>query len=702
MRRRLYAVGLLLRAVLTLLPLSTLHPDEWMQSAEVMATEMVTDLPHVRSWDWQFSCANATQPPHLRTAMRATVDEHDWTDAMRATRKGDGWPLGGPSWMHCPPGMQLQPPIRNTLFPWITAGLPYQLYRTLWQSPHGGRAMPGAPWLLFLLPRLSMLLASIVCDGLLFSAARSFAVGTFAAADSAAWSSLAAYSVTFPALVWMGRTFSNAMETTMLAMALWIASQAYRRVKSPEVRGESKRPSITALCLLFGMLAAAGAFVRLSFLFWAWPIGIYLIVVHSRLTKLSFVRAALQVSAVVTLPALVVAAILCTLDSLYFRTLWLCFHESDTSSCTSGMRGAMTALSSAVLQRRWLHARGSLLLTPLTNYLYNSNPTNVAFHGLHPRYLHLTVNLVMMLGPMTYVALALKTWRVIRGGFGRKTSAAAAIPAGDAASSAAAVSSAELRHRKAVSAIRSAVSSTPTVSAASPSAASSLPSEIAILLLCVLWSGLLFLSLIPHQEPRFLLPLIIPAALLLRGPDSPSVVPVQSSRWRSFVRAVRYFHVIACVLLLGVLHQGEHLRWLLSQSHIRSSSSTQVIVSYKLYTTPTSFLYAARSPLDASLRVIDVSNEEELMAVLRSIRGEETSSGLLLICPGSVPLVASSVERVLSPSSGPGVSLVSRPFGSFHLSLDDAPPLGAVFGLPSLWSDRLALQQWQRAGDAVQ
>lgn len=703
MSRRLYAVGVLLRALLTLLPLSTLHPDEWLQSVEVMSPQLVPNLPHVRSWDWQFSCANATHPPHLKSAMRATFDEKAWTVAMQTTTNGVGGPFAEPTWMRCPSDMQLQQPIRNMLFPWLAAGLPYQLYRTVWQRlQDGGEVVPHAPFLLFILPRLSMLLASVLCDAMLFSAARSFFLGTFASASSFAWSALAAYSVTFPALVWMGRTFSNATETAALAIALWIASQAYSKTKALAQRGESVRQSITGLCLLFGVIVAAGAFVRLSFLFWAWPIGVSLIVVQSRMTKSSFFRAALQVSTVIAIPAAILAAILCTIDSLYFHTLWLCSGET-ASSCVSGIRGALGALSSALLQGRWLHFRGSFLLTPLTNYLYNSNPTNVAFHGLHPRYLHLIVNLIMMIGPVAYAVLAQKTWQVIRAAFSSSAVAAPAAPKelAGAAAPLSATSSSELRHRKPVSASNSAAFSAPVVAAASLSAASSLPSEIDVLLLCVLWSGVLFLSLIPHQEPRFLLPLIMPAALLLRSSDSPSVAPAQSSRWRSFARVVRCVHVVACVLLLGVLHQGEQLRWLLSHSHSSSTSSSRVIVSYKLYTTPTAFLHAARSPLAASLRVFDVSHEDELMAVLRSIRGVDSAFGLLLVCPGSVPLVASLVERALAPSSAPGVSLMSRPFGSLHLSLDDAPTIDYAAGLPLRWRDRLSLQIWERADGAV-
>ncbi|KAF2715083.1 glycosyltransferase family 22 protein [Pleomassaria siparia CBS 279.74] len=39
------------------------------------------------------------------------------------------------------------------------------------------------------------------------------------------------------------------------------------------------------------------------------------------------------------------------------------------------------------------------VITPLNNYLYNSDSTNLAQHGLHPRYQHFLINLPQLLGP---------------------------------------------------------------------------------------------------------------------------------------------------------------------------------------------------------------------------------------------------------------------------------------------------------------
>lgn len=39
------------------------------------------------------------------------------------------------------------------------------------------------------------------------------------------------------------------------------------------------------------------------------------------------------------------------------------------------------------------------VITPLNNFLYNSDSTNLAQHGLHPRYQHFLINLPQLLGP---------------------------------------------------------------------------------------------------------------------------------------------------------------------------------------------------------------------------------------------------------------------------------------------------------------
>lgn len=52
------------------------------------------------------------------------------------------------------------------------------------------------------------------------------------------------------------------------------------------------------------------------------------------------------------------------------------------------------------------------VVTPLNNFIYNSNSTNLAQHGLHPRYQHFLVNLPQLLGPATALFFLLRRSRI--------------------------------------------------------------------------------------------------------------------------------------------------------------------------------------------------------------------------------------------------------------------------------------------------
>jgi hypothetical protein len=213
------------------------------------------------------------------------------------------------------------------------------------------------------------------------------------------------------------------------------------------------------------------------------------------------------------------------------------------------------------------------------------------------------------------------------------------------------------------------------------------------MLVAVAWSGVLLLSLIPHQEPRFLLPIIIPAAMLAR----PSLADVAASskqrsvvtddraaRWRCAVSTLHLLHGVCTVLLLGVLHQGGLLPTLVRPDlwrHLAPSTSSPsscggampggtasappapseswLLLSYKSYTLPTTFVHAhvremhdAASPCAPApiLSVIDVGDEQAVAArVAQALREQHVLYSasapsapplrlhrVLLLWPGSV------------------------------------------------------------------
>lgn len=103
--------------------------------------------------------------------------------------------------------------------------------------------------------------------------------------------------------------------------------------------------------------------------------------------------------------------------------------------------------------------QGRLVSPPIINFLYNLDPANLAQHGLHPRWLHAVVNAPLLFsGPavLSYLALArlVCRWKQTR------------------------------------------------------------PNACYMTVAATFVFGLAFLSSAPHQEPRFLLPLLVPVVLL--------------------------------------------------------------------------------------------------------------------------------------------------------------------------------------------
>lgn len=94
-------------------------------------------------------------------------------------------------------------------------------------------------------------------------------------------------------------------------------------------------------------------------------------------------------------------ALVCILaDSLYFGHLRLLLDNH-------ALRSLDEFLLAAVNPSLWptIAVKGSLLITPLENLRYNLDAGNLAEHGIHPRYLHLLVNLPLLFGPLALLAI---------------------------------------------------------------------------------------------------------------------------------------------------------------------------------------------------------------------------------------------------------------------------------------------------------
>ncbi|KAJ2237182.1 alpha 1,2 mannosyltransferase [Coemansia sp. RSA 485] len=136
---------------------------------------------------------------------------------------------------------------------------------------------------------------------------------------------------------------------------------------------------------------------------------------------------------------------------------------------------------------------GKPVLTILNNLRYNSSTSNLALHGTHPRYLHLLVSMPTLFGPLLFLAIG-QLWTTIKN---RRNQTHTSLLGRCAAAS--------------------------------------------------VFCGLGFLSLAPHQEPRFMVPALSPLAI---------------ASWRWHRVAPRYFWWLWAIFNLilaiayGVVHQA--------------------------------------------------------------------------------------------------------------------------------------------------
>ena len=235
------------------------------------------------------------------------------------------------------------------------------------------------------------------------------------------------------------------------------------------------------------------------------------------------------------------------------------------------------------------------VITPLNSLRYNSQNSNLALHGLHPHYQHFLVNLPQLLGPALILLLR----------------------------------------------------------SLQPFTISKLKAVLANTQLASALTGTLILSLVPHQEPRFLIPCIPLLLTCVRLPTS--------EHWRrGFWICWAVFNVLMAVLM-GVYHQGGVIPAQIAMPQVvRSANASNVTVFWwKTYPAPTYLVGAP--PLDP------VSNKSfNITTVPIMGLSEQGLKDMLLASNYAVDCVEES-----SPSSPSSAIFLAAPL-SAHL-FDDRP-----------------------------
>jgi phosphatidylinositol glycan class Z len=150
-------------------------------------------------------------------------------------------------------------------------------------------------------------------------------------------------------------------------------------------------------------------------------------------------------------------------------------------------------------------------------------------------------------------------------------------------------------------------------------------------------SGLGFLSLAPHQEPRFLLPLLVPLAIISKQS--------LSSAWVLLVWIV--FNVIL-LIVYGILHQGGVVPSLLAiAAPHKPTGAPRAVLYYHTYMPPT---FASRKRIEA---VAECPASAEVADPMLQAQDIDYCSTATLGC-GSSPIIdlkGSSVDILMSALS---------------------------------------------------
>ncbi|XP_071517348.1 GPI mannosyltransferase 4 [Panulirus ornatus] len=521
-------------------------------------------------------------------------------------------------------------PIRSVTFSSVVS-LPYFIlkYAAPFCTQYLGYELL-TPNMLLVAPRIFITFLSFIADFSIYRIAKMCYIRP--------WCCVEVFASSYIMLVYATRTFSNTIELILMAVLLWrvcesmvdstkvirkenILQDLYESANTIQekvkfVRIKSKLPAYNYVdSAIISVIVTYGVFVRPTFVIYSFiPIAYWLQrgVVTKEVDFSYFNLRCLSL-----LPGVVATFIICVLaDSLYYGS---------------------TTLTELIF---WNVTGRSFIVTPINFLLYNAQENNLAAHGLHPYYLHLAVNLPLLHGVLGFLGL----WSV---------------------------------SKYLASFIANDMTRKPRVFC------------MATMLLSTFIVPVFVLSTIPHQEPRFLLPTLLPLVIL----HSDDVYLLSSKK----VQAKKHFffllwHVwnIFCVIFYGFLHQGGVTKTMIRvHEHIvqQPPHVNMHVVFSNMYTPPT-FLLMRR------INVMAVTDEGRKYRIEKSVftydvGGSRSAEGLhemtakiyhealknstrgadVLIC------IPASLSEELFETKPENVTLhrVQRIRG--HLTLEDPPDL---------------------------
>lgn len=361
-------------------------------------------------------------------------------------------------------------PIRSMSIIWMTTLIPLSILKWIWSCVAPAGTLP-SPGLFLMVPRIFACAVSFICD---------YAVYHLAAPPAKRKRRIKAlvfFSSSYITIVFYTRTFSNSIESCLLALLLLCVKNV---MHNDQLKLKDARVKVSRKYYLIAFLLCIGTFNRPTFICFALPAIIFWLcsgVDRNVKTKKHRTRAQIAQRLAKRVAKLGMCFLLWAQYPIILDTFY--FHP-ETFSRDGPLR---------------------LIVTPLNFILYNLDTANLELHGRHPNFLHLLVNVPLLFNVLAIPAL----W-----------------------------ASCKVLYDRLSGASRVECPETLTVSKTFDTVAA-----------CTLLLPLCALSLFKHQEPRFLVPLLIPVVLMAQRHSSTKLMET----WWGLLNGVG-------ILFFGYMHQG--------------------------------------------------------------------------------------------------------------------------------------------------
>ena len=436
-------------------------------------------------------------------------------------------------------------------------------------------------------------------------------------------------------LTYQCHTFTNSFETLLFSSLMYVIFLSSTQVissvenKHSEKKSKfvvtgtvienqvSKKPvSLYCASLAFGLISVAGVFNRPTFVIFSilptlW--WLYLLLKFSDSAQHFVQHTILMIAS-----AAVTAAVFCFVDSLYFKDMSIFDLYNEVSYCLPFSSNTLICLKTVF--------ETYFVFTPWNFVKYNTKGENLAEHGLHPFYLHVCVNMPLLFGPLVYYLL-----RSMANSVKTLTKVLRYLPKID----------------------RNKLANIDII----------LDAKL-LLTVFILFPVLLF-SIFPHQEPRFLSPLL-PVMILL------TCISVKSFT-KLFIASFIVFNVILTIIF-GMMHQGGlipcilSLQTLYNTNKIRHNSSVSYNFIFSHTYMPPQFPLLIKG---SNVKVYDTKGAgiETVIDLIQDInksidRDTDKESRIFLVIP-------SEVYKDKLQGRNLNITLVEKFYP--HLSFEDLP-----------------------------